>query len=359
MTLPSSSPHVHAPLTLQRMMLDVMVALLPATAFGVWLFGWPAFNLLLLCIATALASEAIALWLAGKALARPLFDGSAALTGWLLALSLPPWAPWWVAVVGSAFAIIVGKHLFGGLGQNIFNPAMLARVALLISFPVELTFWVKPQPLGSAGAPGFLDGLAITFHGVSNPDAISGATVLGHLKTELGRGVEMGQALGGHYDTATAGLGMLGGSLGETSALLLLLGGVYLLARRIISWRIPFAMLATLALLATVMQQVDASRFAGPLYHLLTGGVMLGAFFIATDLVTSPSAPGGQLLYGAALAVLIYIIRTFGGYPEGVAFAVLIMNAMTPLIDHYLRPRIYGRDRHGKPLSYPLEERRP
>jgi len=354
---PLSSPHVVAPLTVQRMMIDVMIALLPATAFGLWLFGWPAINIFVLTIATALLSEAFSLWMAGKTIRRPLFDGSAILTGWLLALSLPPWAPWWIAVVGSAFAIIVGKHLFGGLGKNIFNPAMLARVALLISFPVELTFWVKPQPLTAAGSPGFLDGLAITFQGVSNPDAISGATLLGHVKTELGRGVDLTQALGGQFDFGSAGLGMLGGSLGETSALLLLLGGIYLLARRIISWRIPVAMLVALALIAAVMHEVNGERYAGALYHLLTGGAVLGAFFIATDLVTSPSAPAGQLLYGAAIGLLVYIIRTFGGYPEGVAFAVLLMNAMTPLIDHYLRPRIYGRDRKGKPLSYPVEER--
>ena len=358
MKRPQSSPHIHAPLTTQRMMFDVMLALLPATLFGVYLFGWPALNLLLLSIITALLSEAFSLRIAGKPPARSLLDGSAALTGWLLALTLPPWAPWWVAVVGSAFAIIVGKHIFGGLGQNIFNPAMLARVALLISFPVELTFWVAPHPLGTAAAPGFMEGLVITFHGVSNPDAISGATLLGHVKTELGRGVEMAQALSGYYEMKSAGLGMISGSFGETSALLIGLGGLYLLVRRIITWHTPLSMLLTLTLLATVMHEVNPERYASPLYHLLSGAVMLGAFFIATDLVTSPSAPRGQLLYGAVMGALIYIIRTFGGYPEGVAFAVLIMNAMTPLIDHYLRPRIYGRDRHGKPLSYPQEERR-
>jgi electron transport complex protein RnfD len=358
MNLPVSSPHVHAPLSVQRMMLDVMLALLPATLFGVWLFGWPALNVLVLSIAAALASEAVSLQIAGKAITRPLTDGSAALTGWLLALSLPPWAPWWIAVLGSAFAIIVGKHLFGGIGQNIFNPAMLARVALLISFPVELTFWVAPHPLNTPSSPGFMESLAITFQGVSNPDAISGATVLGQVKTELGRGVELAQALPDFYNVSSIGLGTMSGSLGETSALLLLLGGLYLLARRIITWHTPLAMLAALALLSGVMHLIDPSRYADPLYHLLTGGVMLGAFFIATDLVTSPSTPRGQLVYGASIGLLVYVIRTFGGYPEGVAFAVLIMNAMTPLIDHYLRPRIYGRDRSGKPLSYTQEERR-
>ncbi|HEY0721619.1 MAG TPA: RnfABCDGE type electron transport complex subunit D [Gammaproteobacteria bacterium] len=358
MTTLISSPHVHAPLSVQRMMLDVMLALLPSTLFGVWLFGWPALNVLLLGVAAALVSEAMALWLAGKPLATSLTDGSAALTGWLLALSLPPWTPWWIAVLGSAFAIFIGKQLFGGIGQNIFNPAMLARVALLISFPVELTFWVAPHPLTSPNTPGFLESLAITFQGVSHPDAISGATLLGHVKTELGRGVEFGQALPDAYSLSSISLGTMSGSLGETSALLLLLGGLYLLVRRVISWHTPAAMLVTLAALSAVMHLIDPSRYATSLYHLLSGGVMLGAFFIATDPVTSPSTPRGQLLYGAALGALVYVIRTFGGYPEGVAFAVLIMNAMSPLIDHYLRPRIYGRDRRGKPLSYPQEERR-
>lgn len=358
MTAPISSPHVHAPLGVQRMMFDVMLALLPATAFGVWLFGWPALNVLLLCITAALASEAISLKIAGKPIGKPLSDGSAILTGWLLALSLPPWAPWWIAVLGSAFAIIVGKHLFGGIGQNIFNPAMLARVALLISFPVELTFWVAPHPLNTPTSPGFMESLAITFHGVTGPDAISGATVLGQVKTELGRGMELAQALPAGYNLSSIGLGTMSGSLGETSALLLLAGGLYLLARRIITWHIPLAMLATLALLAGVMHEINPARYADPLYHLLTGGVMLGAFFIATDLVTSPATPRGQLVYGASIGLLVYVIRTYGGYPEGVAFAVLLMNAMTPLIDHYLRPRIYGRDNSGKPLSYSPQERR-
>jgi electron transport complex protein RnfD len=203
-----------------------------------------------------------------------------------------------------------------------------------------------------------MESLAITFQGIGNPDAISGATVLGHVKTELGRGAELAQALPDDYSLHAIGLGTISGSLGETSALLILLGGLYLLARRIITWHTPLAMLTTLALLSGLMHLVDPSHYEDPSFHLLSGGVMLGAFFIATDLVTSPGTPRGQIVYGAGIGLLVYAIRTFGGYPEGVAFAVLIMNAMTPLIDHYLRPRIYGRDRSGKPLSYSQEERR-
>lgn len=348
---PITGPHAHGPAHVAGIMRSVMLALAPATLFGVYLFGWPALNVLLLCIATALASEALCLRIAGKPIARQLCDGSAILTGWLLALSLPPWTPWWVAVIGSAFAIIVGKQIFGGLGQNVFNPAMLARCALLISFPVPLTLWVAPHPLFAAGSPGFMESLAITFGGTLNFDAVSSATVLGHVKTELTRNIGISQSLDGYYDTMQASLGFMGGSLGETASLLILAGGLFLLWRRIITWHIPLAMLGTLALLSGVMHMIDAERYAGPLYHLLTGGAMLGAFFIATDMVTSPAAPVGRIVFGAGCGALTYIIRTYGGYPEGVAFAVLIMNAFTPMIDHYLRPRIYGRDRRGNALS--------
>jgi len=351
-----SGPHLAGGRTLHGIMLQVCLALLPATLFGVGLFGWPALNLLLITVASALAFEALALRLAGKPLFPDLGDGSALVTALLLALSLPPWAPWWIGVLGGGFAIVLGKQIFGGLGQNPFNPAMLARVVLLIAFPVELTQWATPHPLFAAGSPGFLEGLQITFMGVPNVDAVSGATLLGHVKTELGRGVELSAALG-HYDATQALLGMKGGSLGETSALLILLGGLYLLARRIITWHIPVAMLAAIALPATVMHWIDPLHHAGALYHLLTGGVMLGAFFIATDYVTSPSSPAGQVIYGAACGLLVWIIRSFGGFPEGVAFAVLLMNGATPLIDHWVRPRIYGRDRKGQPLTVAREKR--
>jgi electron transport complex protein RnfD len=267
-------------------------------------------------------------------------------------MSLPPWAPWWFGVLGGVFAIVIGKQIFGGLGQNVFNPAMLARVALLISFPLEMTQWVMPPPLFAAAAPDFMEGLRITFLGAPNVDAVSGATLLGHVKTELGRGTELGAALAGNFHWASAGLGIRSGSFGETSALLVLLGGIYLIARRIITWHIPVAMLGAVALPALVMNMLDPAHYPDAVYHLLTGGVMLGAFFIATDYVTSPSSPSGQIIYGAGCGLLVWIIRTFGGYPEGVAFAVLIMNAMTPLIDHWVRPRIYGRDRKGAPLAY-------
>lgn len=350
--IPTPSPHTHGSLSVDRIMLTVWLALLPASLYAIYLFGWPVLNLLLLTAATALLAEAATLWLAGKDIRRGLGDGSGLLTAWLLAMTLPPWAPWWIAVVGALFAVVVGKQVFGGIGQNLFNPAMLGRVALLIAFPLEMTTWVSPQPLFSVTAPGFLDSLAITFVGVPNIDALSGATVLGQMKTELGRGVPLETILPGLFTLQQGAVGEMRGSLGETSALLILGGGLFLLLRRLISWHIPLAMLGSVALLSTLMHLIDPARYADATLHLLSGGLMLGAFFIATDPVGSPSSPRGQLLFGAACGALIYIIRTWAGFPEGVAFAVLLMNAATPLIDHYLRPRIYGRDREGKPLDY-------
>jgi electron transport complex protein RnfD len=295
--------------------------------------------------------------MAGKPIRPYLMDGSALLTGWLLALSLPPWAPWWIAALGAFLAIVIGKQVFGGIGQNLFNPAMVARVALLISFPLEMTTWVTPQPLFSAGSPGLLESLAITFGGGGsfNVDAVTSASLLGHVKTELGRGFELSQALGDGYQLKATWLGNIPGSMGETSALLILLGGLFLMYKRIISWHIPLSMLATLALLAALFNGLHPESYPGALFHIFTGATLLGAFFIATDLVTSPVTRKGQIIFGAGCGALVYIIRTWAGYPEGVGFAILLMNALTPLIDHYVRPRIFGRDQKGTPIQYNLK----
>jgi electron transport complex protein RnfD len=274
------------------------------------------------------------------------------MTGWLLALTLPPWAPWWIGVIGSLIAIVVAKQAFGGLGQNLFNPAMVARVALLMSFPLEMTTFIMPQPLLTTQAPGFMESLAITFGASTSPDAISSASILGHVRTELTKGSELAAILGADYGVAGLALGDVQGSLGETSAVLILLGGLFLLLKGVITWHIPVSLLGTLALLATVFNVVDPGHYPGAIYHLLSGAGMLGAFFIATDPVTSPVSARGQLVFGAGCGALIYVIRTWAGYPEGVAFAVMLMNACTPLIDHYMKPRIYGRDRRDEPLVY-------
>ncbi len=349
---PPASPHTHGNNSVGRIMLLVWLALLPASLMGVYTFGWPALNLFIITTVAALAAEAWTLKMAGQPIKLTLGDGTALLTGWLLAMTLPPWAPWWIAVVGALFAIIVGKQVFGGIGQNLFNPAMLGRVALLIAFPLEMTTWVAPVPLTSPEAPSFIEALAITFGAAPPIDSLSGATVLGHVKTELGLGHVLETILPTVYSSDAAGLGMMRGSLGETSALLLLLGGLFLLALRVISWHIPLAMLATLGGLAAVMNLIQPEQYLSAPVHLLSGGAMLGAFFIATDPVGSPSTPKGQLIFGAGCGALIYVIRTWAGFPEGVAFAVLLMNAATPLIDHYVRPRIYGRNSSGAPLDY-------
>lgn len=349
-----SAPFTHAGGQIRSIMLAVVLALLPGTAWGMFVFGWPALFIFAVTVASALLFDAACLALAGKPVWAVLEDGSALLTGWLIALTLPPWSPWWIGVVGAFIAIVVGKQVYGGLGQNLFNPAMLARVALLVSFPVEMTLWPRPAPPFSASAPDLLESLAITFGGQAPADGATGATMLGWVKTEFSQGRLLGESLEtGGYGFAKSFLGWTGGSLGETSALLFLLGGLWLLKKHVITWHIPLSMLATVTLLAAVFSLIDGERYPGPLFHLSSGALMLGAFFIATDYVTSPNTPAGQAVFGAGCGLLVYVIRTWGSYPEGVAFAVLLMNALTPVIDHYIRPRIYGRDRQGRPLELP------
>ncbi|HYE37556.1 RnfABCDGE type electron transport complex subunit D [Methylocaldum sp.] len=338
----------------QAIMARVMMALVPATCFGLFLFGWPALYLFSTTVLSAVLFEAVCLKLAGKSASLFLWDGSALLTGWLLALSLPPWAPWWIGVSGAALAIIVGKQVYGGIGQNLFNPAMVARVALLVSFPLEMTTWVKPTPMFSEHAPGLLEAFGITFVGAGAIDGVASATLIGFAKTELSQGKTLGEALvSGQFGSLSAWLGWTSGSLGETSALLVAGGGIWLIRQRVITWHIPVSLLGTVAFLATVFHLFDSEHYLSPLWHLASGGVMLAAFFIATDYVTSPSSTQGQLIFGAGCGLIIFAIRTWGGFPEGVGFAVLLMNALTPVIDYYVRPRIYGRDYKGRPLKLP------
>lgn len=353
-TQPLSAPFTRADLKVQSIMLVVLVALTPGTAFGLFIFGWPALFLFLVTLLAALGFEWLCLLLAGKPVRATLGDGSALLTGWLLALSLPPWAPWWIGVVGALLGIVVGKQVFGGLGQNLFNPAMLARVALLIAFPLEMTTWIDPAPILADAAPGFGTALAITFQGLAPPDGMTGATALGWIKTEYTQGRGLGESLSsGDFSLLPSFLGWTRGSLGETSTLLFALGGIWLLHKRIITWHIPLSMLGMVALLSSLFTLIDGSRYPGPLFHLSSGALILGAFFIATDYVTSPNSRAGQLLFGAGCGLIVFVIRSWGGYPEGLGFAVLLMNSLTPVIDHYVRPRIYGRDRRGRPLELP------
>jgi RnfABCDGE-type electron transport complex D subunit len=349
MTRIAHSPHAHAPVSVGKVMATVMAALIPATLYGFWLYGWPAIFLWTITVTTAIAAEALSVRLQEKPVRPALMDGSAILTAWLLALSLPPFAAWWIGVVGALFAVVIAKQVFGGLGQNVFNPAMAARVMLLISFPVDMTMWAAPMPLTGVHAPGLMEGLAITFGG-AHWDAMASASLLGHVKTEFTRGVDLLQSLPGHFAAQDSAMGSRAGSLGETSAGLLLAGGVYLIARRIITWHGPVAMLLGVAVPALIAHAIAPAHYLGLLPHLLSGGLILGAFFIITDPVTSPNTNEGMFIFGLLCGLLTWVIRTWGGYPEGVAFAVMLMNSLTPIIDRYVKPRIYGRTRKGAAL---------
>lgn len=351
---PVASPHAHGGNSVSRTMIRVQAALLPATLFGFWLYGWPSFFLWCLTIGSCLGFEALSLKMAGNTRIRAtLLDGSAGLTGWLLAMTLPPWAPWWVAVLGGFIAIVIGKQVFGGLGQNVFNPAMVARVALLVSFPLPLTQWVMPLPMSSMAAPDLVSGLRIFLTSLPLPDAMTSATLLGFSKTELSRGLDLMQIMGGNHAPALSWLGLRAGSFGESAAVLVLAGGLYLLVTRVITWHTPLAVLAGVVIPAAIGHAISPERYLSPEAHLLSGALMLGAFFIATDYVTSPNTATGQIVFGLGVGFLTWVIRTVGGYPEGMAFAILLMNSLTPVIDRFIKPRILGRDRKGRPLDVP------
>lgn len=343
----TSSPHVHGGDSIPRIMHTVILALVPATLLSILVFGWPALWVIVITTLTAVVTEHLLVKL--RLRPSPVGDLSAALTGLLLALTLPPHVPWWICVVGGIFAIFLGKQVYGGLGYNMFNPALIARVFLLISFPVEMTTWPHPVGLFGEEALAFGDALALIFTGHVAPgevmDAISSATPLGQYRMEVSLGKTVQEALGGAYAfsyfNATGGL--VAGSLGETSALFLAAGGIFLLKKRVITWHIPLSMLAGCLIPAVLFWLIDGTKYPDPVFHLITGGLVLGAFFMATDMVTSPVTPLGQIIFGAGCGLLTYIIRTWGGYPEGVSFAIVIMNATVPLLDQYTRPVIYGK----------------
>jgi len=363
-----SSPHAHGGDSIRMMMFTVILALLPASLFSVYLFGWLSVLMIATCMLVALLTEAVCLKLVRRPLST-LLDNSAALTGLFLALTRPAATPWWMAVLGSVFAIVLGKQVYGGLGYNIFNPALSARVILLISFPLNMTTWIMPMAahmgVHSAGiAPAlnlydlsqcltlfFAGADALTVVAQHGLDAISMASPLGHVKTEATLGVPVAQALAAyHYNHLDAFLGFEAGSIGETSALALLIGGIFLLARHSITWHIPFSYLGTVALLAAIFSSISPDHFTTPMFHLFAGGLMLCAFFMATDPVSSPVTPIGQIVFGIGCGIITWSIRSFGGYPEGAMFSVLLMNCAVPLIDHYCRPRVYGHDKE-KPES--------
>jgi electron transport complex protein RnfD len=325
-------------------MRQVLYALVPTVALHVVFFGPGLLIQIVLGVATGLLCEAAALRLRGKALPPFLLDGSAIITAVLLALCLPPLAPWWLVVSGVAFAILLAKHLFGGLGANPFNPAMVGYAVLLVSFPARLLQWLPPDVAGMQPADlSFVETLTTILTG-SPParftwDAITSPTQLDALRTDLALGMTMGEA------QARALFSTFGGKGWDWINLATLAGGAWLLALRIIRWHIPVAMLGALFVCASIMSAADPGAYAGPLFHLTSGASLLGAFFIATDPVSAATSDRGRLIYGAGIGVLTYVIRTWGGYPDGVAFAVLMMNLAVPLIDRYTIPRIYGHAR--------------
>lgn len=342
-----ASPHAVTSRTTGQIMGMVLLALAPAVLAGFWQFGWPAFIVWLVCVVSCLVSEALCLIWAGKRVMPELWDGSALLTATLLAMSLPPFLPAWIAALGSVCAIVLAKQVFGGLGCNVFNPAMVGRTVLLVSFPVQMTQWI--DPLALPHGMGLAQALAISLQSTPIPDALTSASLLGHVKTELGRGIELFETLRPFVNDSPVS-GARAGSLGETSSLLLLGGGLFLLVKRIIGLRIPVGFLLGVAVPALIAHQVAPQHFLPATTHLVSGGVLLGAFFIATDYVTSPSTPAGQWIFAAGAGLLTWLIRTWGGYPEGVGFAILLMNAMVPVLDMWLRPRIFGRSITGKSL---------
>jgi electron transport complex protein RnfD len=344
----SPAPHTIAPTSVARVMRRVLYALAPAAALNVWFFGWGLVIHALLAAVTALIVEATALQLRGQSLRLFLSDGSAVLTAVLLAFCLPPLAPWWLPVIGTAFGLVFAKHVYGGLGFNVFNPAMAGYAMLLVSFPLRMTAW--PPPAGTPGMEslGLLQAAATIFSGELPAsmtwDAMTMATPLDTLRNALRLGQTLEEA------QATAAFGSIAGRGWEWISFAALAGGVWMLWRGTIRWHIPFAMLAAMALLAGLMHAIDPGRYPGAAFHLLSGATMLGAFFIATDPVSAATSDRGRLIYGAGIGVLTYAIRTWGGYPDGAAFAVLLMNLAAPLIDHYTVPRIYGHTQRPRAL---------
>ncbi|OUN65310.1 MULTISPECIES: RnfABCDGE type electron transport complex subunit D [Butyricimonas] len=316
----SPSPHVHGGDSIEKNMYGVLIALVPTFIFSIVFFGLGAILVTLTSVVACLVFEYVIQKYLMKQ--RPtIWDGSAIITGVLLAFNLPSSLPLWIVVIGALVAIGIGKMSFGGLGNNIFNPALVGRVFLLISFPVQMTTW--PIPNGFATA-----------------DAVTGATPLALVKEAVKNGQAVGDALSSAgFSTGNLILGNMGGSLGEVAAIGLLLGFAYMLIRKIISWHIPVAIFATVIVFSGILNLADPAQFAGPVFHLFTGGLMLGAIFMATDYVTSPMTHKGMIIYGVGIGLLTVIIRVFGAYPEGMSFAILIMNGFTPLINRYCKPR--------------------
>lgn len=317
----SPSPHVHAGDSVNKIMYSVILALAPAFIWSVFVFGLDAVRVTLIAVAACVAFE----FLIQKFIlnTKPqITDGSAALTGVLLAFNVPASVPSWMLIVGSLVAIGIAKMPFGGLGNNPFNPALVGRVFMLISFPVQMTSWP-----------------AIHATGV---DAVTTATPLALMKEGLKNGQPVAEIVKGLPSNADLFLGNLSGSLGEISVIALVIGGIFMLIRKIITWHIPVSVLASAAIFSGIFWLIDPSHYADPMFHLMTGGLALGAIFMATDMVTSPMNHRAQIIFGVGIGVLSILIRIWGAYPEGVSFAILIMNALVPLLNRFVKPKRFG-----------------
>ena len=339
MNMINRSPYISDAPSVAQIMRKVLIALVPGIAAYVYIYGGGILVTLALATATALIAEAAMLKIRRRAVAPFLGDYSAILTAWLLALAIPPLSPWWVIVVGTLFAIVIAKQLYGGLGYNPFNPAMVGYAVLLISFPVIMTKWPAALSLAQSKL-GFVDQLQYIFSGILPQDikldAITSATPLDYVKTELLLKHDLNSI------TQAPIFGVLGGKGGELVTGAYLLGGLYLWQQKIITWHLPVAFLGALAAMSGIFWLVNPAHFASPLFHLFAGASMLGAFFIITDPVSGPTTPWAKVWFGAGVALITYLIRVYGGYPDGVAFAVIFMNICVPLLDANTQPRVFG-----------------
>jgi electron transport complex protein RnfD len=307
-----------------KMMWTVVYAMLPLWAVSIYFFGWGAIYLVLVAVAACMFFE----WAIAKYLLKmpaTLGDGSGIITGMLLAFNIPSDLPIYIVIIGSFVAIAVGKMSFGGLGQNPFNPALVGRVFMLISFPAPMTTWPVPKAL---------------YFGL---DGTTGATPLGIIQEGLRNGEKVSDLMNqmpSYWDLA---IGSMGGSMGEVSAIAIIIGLIYMIYKYTITWHIPISMIATVMIFTGILNLINPELYTGPIFNLLTGGLLLGAVFMATDLVTSPMSRKGQLLFGFGAGFLTVVIRVWGAYPEGVSFAILLMNAWVPLINKFMKPRRYGK----------------
>ena len=337
-----TSPHTARPNSVDRVMLQVILALVPGAAAMTYYFGWGILINMVLATVFAVGFEALMLYLRGQPVKATLMDLSAIVTALLFAVAVPPTLPWWLTLLGMGFAIVVVKQLYGGIGYNPFNPAMAGYVFLLISYPVEMTSWLPPVMLNE-NPLSFMDSLGLILTGALpgslTMDAITAATPLDAMRTNLDLNKMIEEIRQSPLWGDFGGLGW------EWVANWFFIGGIYLLWKRVISWHIPVSMLGAMIVMAGLFYLFDPQSHPFPAFHVFSGGAMLGAFFIATDPVSAATTKKGQLIYGASIGVLVFVIRTWGGYPDAVAFAVLLMNMAAPTIDYYTQPRVFGQQK--------------